>query len=199
MSEKQQNRASSTGLIAAIAASSCCIAPVVAAIAGIGSFSASLSWIEPLRPYLIGFAVLAIGYAWYINLKPKAEDNCGCEVERKPRFYEGRPFLIGITLFAMLSIGFPSYSHYLLPAQEVHVAAGGDFTTVKLDVTGMTCTGCEVHVNTASSEVNGVKSATSDYENESAVIVFDPAITDVEQISDHIEKETGYSVRKAKK
>jgi hypothetical protein len=29
--------------------------------------------------------------------------------------------------------------------------------------------------------------------------VFDPAITDVEQISDHIEKETGYSVRKAKK
>jgi copper chaperone CopZ len=99
----------------------------------------------------------------------------------------------------MLSIGFPSYSHYLLPAQEVHAAADGDFNTVKLDVIGMTCTGCEVHVNTASSEVDGVKSSSSDYENESAVIVFDPTITNVEQISDHIEKETGYSVRKAKK
>ena len=199
MSKKQQNKASSTGLIAAIAASSCCIAPVVAAIAGIGSFSAGLSWIEPLRPYLIGFSVLAIGYAWYINLKPKAKDNCGCEVDRKPRFYEGRSFLIGITLFAMLSIGFPSYSHYLLPAQKVHVAADGDFTTVKLDVKGMTCAGCEVHVNAASYEVDGVKSTTSDYENESAVIIFDPTLTDVEQISDHIEKETGYLVRKAKK
>ena len=72
---KNSKGAVATGIIAALAASSCCIPPVIAAIAGVGGAAGSLSWMEPLRPYLIGLAVVAIGYAWYNHLKPKKEDD----------------------------------------------------------------------------------------------------------------------------
>lgn len=62
-----------TGIIAAIATSSCCIPPVIAAISGIGGASSALSWMEPYRPYLIILAILAIGYAWYIHLRSKKD------------------------------------------------------------------------------------------------------------------------------
>ena len=61
MSQEKSKKAVITGAIAALAASSCCILPIIAAIAGIGGASSSLSWMEPLRPYSIGTAVIAIG------------------------------------------------------------------------------------------------------------------------------------------
>ena len=69
-----------TGLFAAVTASSCCIPPVIALIAGVGGSASALSWMEPFRPYLIGIAVVAIGYAWYDYLKPKKAEDC-CEVD----------------------------------------------------------------------------------------------------------------------
>ena len=86
-----------TGVVSAIAASSCCIPPVIAAIAGVGGASSSLSWMESFRPYLIGLTVIAIGYAWYSHLKSKEKDDCGCEID-KPKFYQTRGFLIIMVL-----------------------------------------------------------------------------------------------------
>ena len=60
--EKTSKNAAYTGLFAAVAASSCCIPPVIALIAGFGGNASALSWMEPFRPYLIGLAIVAIGY-----------------------------------------------------------------------------------------------------------------------------------------
>jgi len=57
-SEKKSKNAAFTGLFAAIAASSCCIPPVIALIAGVGGSAAALSWVEPFRPYLIVLTVI---------------------------------------------------------------------------------------------------------------------------------------------
>ena len=73
--EKTSKNAAYTGLFAAVAASSCCIPPVIALIAGVGGSASALSWMEPFRPYLIGLAIIAIGYAWYSYLKPINEDD----------------------------------------------------------------------------------------------------------------------------
>ncbi|MBT8323816.1 MAG: heavy metal transporter, partial [Winogradskyella sp.] len=104
--EKTSKNAAYTGLFAAVAASSCCIPPVIALIAGVGGSASALSWMEPFRPYLIGLAVVAIGYAWYVYLKPQKEDDC-CEVDAKPKWYQTKGFLIVITLFAVIAIAFP--------------------------------------------------------------------------------------------
>lgn len=65
-----QKRLLSAGILTAIAASLCCITPVLALLVGTSGIASSFSWMEPFRPYLIGFTILVIGYAWYQKLKP---------------------------------------------------------------------------------------------------------------------------------
>ena len=47
-----------TGLLAAIASSLCCIAPLLALLGGVAGTASTFSWIEPARPFLIGISVI---------------------------------------------------------------------------------------------------------------------------------------------
>ena len=192
--EKTSKNVAYTGLFAAIAASSCCIPPVIALIAGIGGSASALSWMEPFRPYLIGLAVIAIGYAWYAYLKPKKADDC-CEVDAKPKWYQTKGFLIGITLFAAISISFPYYSHIFYPdnKKEVIVVNQSDIQTVNFDVKGMTCASCEEHVKHAVNELEGIVNVAASYEKANAEVEFDNTKTSKEDIEKAINS-TGYKV-----
>ena len=188
-----------TGLVAALAASSCCIPPVIAAIAGVGGAAGTLSWMEPLRPYLIGLAIIAIGYAWYSHLKPKKDDDCGCDVE-KPKFYQTKGFLVGITLFAALSITFPYYSgiFYSDNTQEVIVSDNSSIHKINVSIDGMTCDACQHHVNSAVNALPGIVSINSSYKNANAEIEFDSSQITVVEIEKAINS-TGYTVIEIKK
>ena len=192
--ENTSKNAAYTGLFAAIAASSCCIPPVIALIAGVGGSASALSWMEPFRPYLIGLAVIAIGYAWYAYLKPKKADDC-CEVDAKPKWYQTKGFLIGITLFAAISISFPYYSHIFYPdnKKEVIVVNQSDIQTVNFDVKGMTCASCEEHVKHAVNELEGIVNVAASYEKTNAEVEFDNTKTSKEDIEKAINS-TGYKV-----
>ncbi len=185
-----------TGIFAALAASSCCIPPFIALIAGVGGGASTLSWMEPFRPYLIGFAILSIGYAWYKHLKPLPKDDCGCSIE-KPRWYQTKGFLIGMTVFAILSIGFPYFSHYLHPNIKKNVPLNADaiVTKVNLNIEGMTCASCEYHINYAVHELNGIRDITTSYESGTTIIVFDARQTSIQEITKTI-NQTGYTVKK---
>jgi len=195
--EKKSSRgAVTTGLLAAIAASSCCIPPVIAAVAGVGGIGSAFSWMEPLRPYLIGLAVVAIGYAWYAHLKAKKEDDCGCDIE-KPKFYQKRGFLVGITIFAVVSIGFPYYSGIFFfgdSDNKTIIVQEGNIVEVSLSIEGMTCTGCEHHVNSALNNSEGVVEASSSYETGEALVKFDKSKVSIDKLAEAVEKETGYKV-----
>lgn len=193
--EKTSKKAGYTGLFAAIAASSCCIPPVIALIAGVGGSASMLSWMEPFRPYLIGLAVIAICYAWYIYLKPKGEDDCGCEVDQKPKWYQTKGFLIAITLFAALSIAFPYYAHIFYPdnKKEIVIINQSDIQTVNFDVKGMTCAGCEETIKHAVNELDGIVSVTPSYEKENTEVKFDKTKISKENIEKAINA-TGYTV-----
>ena len=192
--ENTSKNAAYTGLFAAIAASSCCIPPVIALIAGVGGSASALSCMEPFRPYLIGLAVIAIGYAWYAYLKPKKADDC-CEVDAKPKWYQTKGFLIGITLFAAISISFPYYSHIFYPdnKKEVIVVNQSDIQTVNFDVKGMTCASCEEHVKHAVNELEGIVNVAASYEKANAEVEFDNTKTSKEDIEKAINS-TGYKV-----
>ncbi len=192
-----------TGVVAAIAASSCCIPPVIAAIAGIGGAAGTLSFMEPLRPYLIGLAVIAIGYAWYSHLKPKKDNDCGCEtvsdsgVIEKPKFYQTKGFLVGITLFTALSITFPYYLGIFYPdsKQEVIISDNGNIQKTTISIDGMTCDACQYHVNQAVNNLPGIVSVNSSYEKGNAEIAFDSTQTTIVEIEKAINS-TGYNVTK---
>ena len=192
MKKNNSKGAAATGVLAALAASSCCIPPIIATVAGVGGASSSLSWMEPLRPSLIGLAIVAIGYAWYSHLKPKKADDCGCEIE-KPKFYQKRGFLIGMTLFAAVSITIPYYSHIFFPdnKKEVIIIDNNDIQEVEIKIEGMTCDACQNHVDFAVNELNGIVSVKTSYQNKSAIIEFDTTQTSIQQINQAINS-TGY-------
>ena len=83
---KTDNKLIGAGLLTAIAASLCCITPVLALIAGTSGLASTFSWLEPFRPYFIGLTILVLGFAWYQKLKPKKQIDCNCETEEKPKF-----------------------------------------------------------------------------------------------------------------
>ncbi len=189
---KNSKGAVATGVIAAIAASSCCIPPVIAAIAGVGGASASLSWMAPFRPYLIGLAVVAIGYAWYNHLKPKKADDCGCDIE-KPKFYQTKGFLVGMTLFAAVSIAFPYYSNIFFPnnKKEVMIVDKSNIKKIAVKITGMTCESCQNEINSAVNQLSGIIKVSSSYEKGNADVQFDDTKTNVAEIEKAINS-TGY-------
>ena len=189
---KNSKGAVATGIIAAIAASSCCIPPVIAAIAGVGGAAGSLSWMEPLRPYLIGLAVVAIGYAWYNHYKPKKEDDCGCDIE-KPKWYQSKGFLVGMTLFAAISITFPYYSGIFFSdnTKEVVVADNSSIQKINVKIEGMTCDACQHHVNSAVNKLNGIIGVNSSYAEGNAIVEFDNTQTNISEIEEAVNS-TGY-------
>ena len=184
-----------TGLFAAVAASSCCIPPVIALIAGVGGSASALSWMEPFRPYLIGLAVVAIGYAWYNYYKLKITDDCDCEIDEKPKWFQTKGFLVGITLFAAISISFPYYSYIFYPdnKKEVVIVNQSNIQTVNFDVKGMTCASCEQHVTHAVNELEGIVNVAASFDNANATVEFDNSKTTVEDIEKAINS-TGYKV-----
>src|SRR6266849_4145282 len=60
-------------VVAAIAASICCIGPLVAVTLGVGSLAAA-SGLQKWRPLFLGATFVLLGVAWYLTYrKPKAE------------------------------------------------------------------------------------------------------------------------------
>lgn len=196
MQEGGNKKAIITGVFAALAASSCCIPPVVAAIVGVGGASSALSWMEPFRPYLIGLAIVAIGYAWYSNLKPKKADDCGCEIE-KTKWYQTKTFLIGMTLFAALSIGFPYYSGVFFTSDNttnMSTVNKNNISEVKISIDGMTCVGCEHHVEGAVNNMQGVLESSASFDSGTAIVKYDKSKLNKEEIGEAIEAATGYKI-----
>ena len=104
---KNNNKLISTSIITAIAASLCCVTPVLALIAGTSGIASTFSWLEPFRPYLIGLTVLVLGFAWYQKLKPQKEIDCECETDEKPKFLQSKTFLGMGTAGARRRLAFP--------------------------------------------------------------------------------------------
>jgi mercuric ion transport protein len=183
-----------TGVIAAIASSLCCIAPVLAVLAGTSSLAGNFGWLEPLRPFLIGMSVLALGYAWYDKLKPVKEDDCGCVNNEKLSFWKTKQFLGIITVFAMVMTAFPMYANYLIPSSITTVipkTAVDNIQKVAFKVKGMTCTGCESHVKHEVEKLDGIIEILVSYEKGNTIAKYDKTKTSVKAIEKAI-LSTGY-------
>lgn len=199
ISIKSSGTFTGAGVLTAIAASLCCITPVIALLAGSSSIAANFSWIEPARPYLIGLSVAVLAFAWYLKLKPaKANDiDCNCETTKKASFLQSKIFLAIVTVFAILMMTFPLYVKMFYPKQKVQataLAVVDNKQQVKFTIQGMTCEACEEHVNNELSKVNGVFAYKTSYATRSSLVTFDKSKVDEKTIEAAINK-TGYKVK----
>jgi hypothetical protein len=115
---KMSGVAMSTGVISAIAASLCCIVPVIALLAGSTSMAANFSWLEPARPYLISFSIAFLAFAWYHKLTTDKTNNMDCCEPKRASFFQSKTFLAIVTVFAALMITFPLYAKIFYPMAE---------------------------------------------------------------------------------
>ncbi len=189
-----------TSVVTAIGASLCCITPVLALISGASGIASTFSWLEPLRPYLIGATILVLGFAWYQKLKTKKEIECDCETNEKPKFIQSKIFLGLVTGFTILMLAFPYYGSIFYPKTEKEsiVVNKENIQEVNIYIKGMTCNSCEEHVNHTVNGLNGILNVNSSYKNGSSIIEFDKSKTNLEEIEKAINS-TGYIVTNVKK
>ncbi len=188
----------SAGVISAIAASLCCITPVLALIAGASGAASAFSWIEPARPYLIGLTVLVLGFAWYQKLKPrtKEEIDCACEEDEKPSFLQSKKFLLVVTVFAALMLAFPYYSSIFFQKSEKQIIVV-DKNNIQISVfkiSGMDCEACTESVKHEINKLDGIIKTEASFENANAEVQFDITKTNIGEIEKAINS-TGYKVK----
>ncbi len=98
------------GVIAAIAASLCCVGPLVLVMFGIGgAWVANLAKLEPFRPYFLGAAIIALFFAWEKIYHTPTVTNCTpgslCALPQTNRVYK---FLFWVVVvLVVLAIAFP--------------------------------------------------------------------------------------------
>ncbi len=200
MSTKKSSatRLAGASVFTAVAASLCCITPVLALISGAAGAASAFSWMEPFRPYLIGITVLVLGFAWYQKLKPRTaeEIECACEEDKKTSFWQSKIFLGIVTVFAVLMMAFPYYGSVFDTDNKKVVAVvvhQNNIQTLYLNIQGLTCPTCDNNVENTVYQVGGVIDAKADYRTGKAVVKFDKSKTSADKIIKSINA-TSYKV-----
>ena len=124
---KLSSKSVGAGLLTAIVASLCCITPVLSLLAGVSGIAASFSWMEPFRPYLIALTIGVLGFVWYQKLKPRTAEQIECACpgggeDDKPSFWQSKLLLGLVTVFAIVMLSFPVYSHIFYPDTQISQA-----------------------------------------------------------------------------
>ncbi len=202
---KKENVFIGGAVFAAIASSLCCVLPLVAVLFGVGAFGAASAF-ETLRPYLLVLALTALAFSFYRVYFRREECAEGENCATKPAGKINQIFLwtglLAICAFALA----PYYTGYLMAAasnlqqfsSEAMPASSSEENqankTVVIEVEGMTCAGCEPHINETLKKLNGVVSAEASYENKNVIVVYNPKQITLEQIKKAID-EIGYKAK----
>lgn len=196
---KPQKKLIGLGVVTAVLASLCCIAPILALLAGTTGLISTFSWLGPVRPYLIAITILVLGFAWYQKLRPQTTTNCNCDPNEKITFFRTKKFLGIVTIFAALMLAFPMYATVFYPKQMTQTIAPEKTPVISAEfkISGMTCADCEDHVNYEVNKLHGIISAIVSYDSANAIVKFDPAKTGINQIKEAI-NHTGYFVTEKK-
>lgn len=204
---KKENVFVGGAVFAAVASSLCCVLPLVAIVFGLGAFGAASAF-ETLRPYLLVLAFTALAFSFYrvyLRREKCAEgESCATKPVNKLNQIFLWSGLVLITAFALA----PYYTGYIVSAVVTNPQKPStDATmpiavetesqankTVIIEVDGMSCAGCEPHINETLKALNGVASAEASYKNKNVKVVFNPKQITLEQIKKAID-EIGYKAK----
>jgi mercuric ion transport protein len=95
---KTENISSMGTILTSFLAASCCIGPAIFVIFGTSaSFMSGFTILEPLRPYLLGAAILLFGFSfWRLYLK---KPDCSCDEDFRARKIARGIFWVGAVAF----------------------------------------------------------------------------------------------------
>jgi len=183
-------------VVAAIAASACCVGPLILMFLGIsGAWIGTLTALTPYQPIFITVSIILLGLSFYKTYK-KPKEECA------PGSYCANPVAkrfnrIVLWIFTAVIAGllvFPYAAPYVFAGTPEN---GTQKQEVKLGIKNMTCASCLIPVRRAIGKLDGVVSAKVTVKPGLAVVVYDPAKVKPEDIAKAITN-SGYpaSVKK---
>jgi len=188
-----------TGLLAALAASLCCINPLLAVVGGLGGAASSFAWLEPYRLYLVALTMAVLGFAWYRQLRSASAAADCCVVPAQRSVMQSTGFLAAVTVLAALLLAFPYYGAKLYPTARPSApvatvnGAAPIWQTRTYRIGGMTCEACAHHVEHAVQQVPGVQTVAVSYDQATAQVRYNGAQAQAAQVESAING-TGYHV-----
>lgn len=196
-------------VLAAFAASLCCVGPLLFVVLGLGAFGA-VSVFESMRPWLLGVTAVFLAVGFYRTYF-KREQACapGEACATKPVNRAGRA---GLWIASALVVAFALSPYYIdslaarlttraatsgattIGAQKSERAVSAEAARATFTVEGMTCTSCETTLRLALERAAGVQRAEVSYKNSEAIVEYDPKLTAPDKLRAAID-ETGYKVK----
>jgi len=190
-------------VFAAIAASACCILPLVlgAASAGTVGLGAALA---PYRPYLMGLTLLLLGAGFYFTYRPArasgdGSDRCStadcCATGKTARTKRlSKAVLWAITVFTLGAMAYPWIAEYRARASASTgpaVVTPATARTALFTIPSMDCAACAVQIADALQKTPGVYDAQVDYDTKRATVRYDAGRVDVAKLRQAIDR-TGF-------
>lgn len=166
------------GFLSALAASLCCIGPLLALAAGAGSFAAA-GWFERWRPAFLAGTVVLLTVAWVLTLRARrvASQDPTCAASRSGRW------ALGVLICSSVLVGavamFPQITQ--ITARQPLAATGATVqgSVLRVRIPSMDCVACAHGIEGTLKRVGGVRSAVVRYEKKEAEVVFDPVTISV--------------------
>jgi mercuric ion transport protein len=191
-----------SAVFAAVISSLCCVLPLIAVVFGLGAFGAA-SMFESFRPYLLVLAFAALVYSFYQVYFRREQCAEGESCATKPVGKLNQMFLwVGLFMITAFALA-PYYTGYIMaavnnPKQSTAATLAADENTtnqtIVIEVEGMTCVGCEPHINETLKNLNGVVSAEASYQNKNVKVVYNAKQITLDQIKKAID-EIGYKAK----
>jgi mercuric ion transport protein len=100
-----QNAAATGGLLGAVAASSCCMLPLLLFTLGAsGPWIGTLVRLAPYQPYFIAVAVACLGYGYWLHRSSNQQCAAACSTRLASKFVN--PALVVATILVIAAIAF---------------------------------------------------------------------------------------------
>jgi mercuric transport protein len=167
---------------AAIAASVCCVVPLLLVSVSVGgAWVGSLTILEPFRPYLMSITILLLAYAFYkIYSKSKAVSCAPGSYCANPRSEKINKITLWVsTVFVLGLLATPYIAEELAAGENAEANRLNEqlagLKQITLDVPGMSCASCPLTVQKSLKKLDGVISAKATLEDKKALVIFDPS------------------------
>lgn len=197
--ENQSGLLLTGSVIASLAASLCCILPVVAGVLGV-SGSVAAAFFAPWRPYLLAatFMLLGLGFFLTYTYRRRAQP---CEVGSvcgRPSFGRWNRALLWLaTMLVLLFAAFPYYGGWVVRAVgDRHLKAAsarGSLSRVVLKIDGMDCPVCAGGLQNNLRQIPGVRRAEVSFQDKLARIDYDRAELDLARFEQAV-RDSGFKV-----
>lgn len=186
-------------VLSAIAASLCCIGPLVSLLLGLGGFAAA-SVLAKWRPLFLVASLASLALAWYLTYrKPKTQCSSGASCAARPARNWNKVVLWVATVAVIVTTAFPIYSGAIARwLQAVRPAESSDHgepvATLKVRIPSMDCAACAASIQGKLQRESGVESAKVSFDTKDAVVQYDPQKTSPRRIIKAI-NQTGFKAQ----